>query len=265
MMITEDLNFEIQEYAKSKYPEESCGLIVKEFDELTFVECENTAKDKINHFAIDNSVMIKHSQYLFSIFHSHVESSTPAVTLSDINTCEAWNVPGSIVFLSHLDNKLCSDVVLYGKDIIYNTLKGRRYYYNVFDCFTLIRDFYFTTFNIDLPLVYSDYGWWETTERADSLYLTQFERLGMEEFDITTELQIGDILAMKLGRSKCINHGAIYTGNGRVIHHLEGKLSVEENLGKYASRIERGMRRAKANNTTRDIGRKISKKLIISC
>jgi cell wall-associated NlpC family hydrolase len=231
-----------QEYAKEQVPKESCGLIITSEDGYDFIKCENIHEEPEKHFKIDSSIMLKYSKVIYSIFHSHIESNTPAVSLADIKLCESWDCIGSIVFLSERDNKLCSDLVFYGDKVIYNNLIGRPFYYNVFDCFTLIKDYYYTKLNISLDYVYSDYGWWGETEHKDSLYLSEYTRLGLEEIDIRQDLKIGDILVMKLGRSKCLNHGAIYVGNNKIIHHLEGKLSCSEAFGKYADRIQRGLR-----------------------
>jgi cell wall-associated NlpC family hydrolase len=241
-MRLKELQPQIQDYCKKLAPQEACGLILKNDLEFEFVPCENIAVDKETNFKIADTTMLKYSKDIYSIFHSHVEGGTPAVTLSDIKTCEAWGCIGSIVFLSPNDNNICSDVVFYGKEVIYKKLTGRPYYYNVFDCFTMIRDFYYTQLNIDLKHVYSDYGWWEHTEHKDSLYLKEPDRLNLVEIDIRQPLQVGDILSMKLGRSKCINHGSIYVGNNKILHHLEGKLSCTESFGKYGNRVERGLR-----------------------
>lgn len=241
-MNLKDIQEKAQALAKSKYPEESCGLILKKQDGYQFIECENIAQDKENNFKIADEVMLKYSKELYSIFHSHVESSTPKASLADIKLCEAWDCAGSIVFLSSNDNNICSDLVFYGSKVIYKKLVGRPFYYNVFDCFTLIKDYYYNCLSMSLDFVYSDYGWWGHTEHSDSLYLSEYNRLGLHEIDIRKELQKGDILVMKLGRSKCLNHGAIYLGNNKILHHLEGKLSIEEPMGKYGDRIERGLR-----------------------
>jgi len=246
-MDIKELQQEIQIYCKSKVPEEACGLIVHNARGYEFVPCDNMAEDKEHNFSISDQIMLKHSRELVSIFHSHVENGTPAVTLADIKTCEAWGCLGSIVFLSSNDSNICSDLVFYGNNTTYRNYIGRPYYYNVFDCFTLIRDFYYHDLGKSLDFVYSDYGWWEKAEHAESLYLNEYKRLGFEEFDITKPLQVGDILAMRLGRSKCINHGTIYIGNNKILHHLEGKLSCVESFGKYSNRIERGFRYASNN------------------
>lgn len=247
-----NLQYAMQDYCKSKAPEEACGLILRSGESYDFLPCDNIAEDKEHSFKISDEIMIKHSRELFSIFHSHVESGTPAVTLVDIKTCEAWNCVGSIIFLSANDANVCSDLIFYGNNVTYKNYIRRQYYYNAFDCFTLIRDFYYHDLGKSLDFVYSNYGWWDKATHAESLYLNEYKRLGFQEFDITKPLQVGDILAMRLGRSKCINHGTIYIGNNKILHHLEGKLSCVESFGKYSNRIERGFRYVGSKNDKLD-------------
>jgi proteasome lid subunit RPN8/RPN11 len=242
------LESEIKEYARSKLPEEACGLIVQDGANLVFIPCENIAENKRNNFKISNETMLKYSGRIESIFHSHIEQGTWAVSLSDIKLCEAWGVEGTILFYSAIDNNVESDLLSYGTAPIDVKLQGRPYIYNLYDCFTVIRDFYHQEMNIPLDFVYSDYGWWGEGNYDSSLYLREYERLGFYEFDISQELQKGDILIMKLGRSSCLNHGAIYTGGNSIIHHLEGKLSCKEALARYSSRIERGVRHHASKN-----------------
>lgn len=240
--IKTSLEAEIQEYAKNKKPNEACGLIIQYAEEYKFIPCENIAENKANNFLIADDVMLKYSDYLVSIFHSHIETSTPSVSIQDLKTCEIWGVIGTIIFFKKNDNEYCSELTFYGTNLRTRKLIERQYCYNVYDCFKLIQDYYYFELGLQLNNIYSNYGWWDKLEHEQSLYLTQYERLGLEEFNIREELQKGDILAMRLGRCKAINHGVIYLGNNMILHHLENRLSCIESIGKYSNRIERCFR-----------------------
>ena len=227
------------EYVDASLNEEQCGLIIDRKGAYEFVPCINLSENKKHNFKISPTIMSNYSDKLVSIFHTHIDNGTPAVTVSDLKLCEAWNIPGTISFIK---NGRPGKVLQYSTSLIRRTLEKRDYYYNIFDCFTLIRDYYYVNKNVLLPFVYSDYGWWGTHDYAEGYYLTQYEKLGFYEIDIRGEIQEGDVLVMKLGRSNCLNHGAIYLGNNCILHHLEGRISLKESLGKYANRIERGFR-----------------------
>tara|TARA_B100001939_G_scaffold345079_1_gene360888 strand:+ start:1143 stop:1466 length:324 start_codon:yes stop_codon:yes gene_type:complete len=55
--------------AKKRPNQEACGLIVKEYSRLKFIECDNLHSDPAGYFLIDPLEIISHdTQY---IFHSH--------------------------------------------------------------------------------------------------------------------------------------------------------------------------------------------------
>lgn len=46
------------------------------------------------------------------------------------------------------------------------------------------------------------------------------------------ELQYGDFILMQI-ESNTVNHAAIYIGNGEILHHLYGRLSMRGVYGSY--------------------------------
>ena len=68
----------IERYSLNKPEEESCGIILKNKNNLIFKPCENLAVDKKMAFYIDPFIMINESPLY--IFHSHpISSSKPSV------------------------------------------------------------------------------------------------------------------------------------------------------------------------------------------
>lgn len=114
-------------------------------------------------------------------------------------------------------------------------LLGRMFVHGTLDCYSLVRDYY-KTIGITLPDFERKNGWWETEQE---LYLDNFESAGFskvcgsapEELK-TFEPMIGDVILMQI-RSKRVNHAAVYIGDGKIIHHMYGKLSKTDVYGGF--------------------------------
>jgi len=76
------LKNKIKEFAQSKVPHESCGLILFEGDNIEFIECENLSTDKRNKFSIDPVVSLQAmNRGKIICFHSHVDDFPKAENL----------------------------------------------------------------------------------------------------------------------------------------------------------------------------------------
>lgn len=108
---------------------------------------------------------------------------------------------------------------------------NRPFIHGVFDCYSLLRDFYLREWGLWLPAnIQRTYGWWE---QGDNLYVDGAPQYG---FEVVNNLARHDALVMKFGPVP--NHGAIYLGNNRVLHHVGGRFScVEELTRKYKQSI----------------------------
>lgn len=231
----------LKSYAESKYPNEACGLIIEQDGDLKFIPCDNLSYTPEKNFVIDSSVFLKYSRVLYSVFHSHVSGRDRAVSLKDIKLCESLNRAGTIVFVDK-NAKKASKVYWYGSSVFNKEYHLREYVYNVYDCFTLMRDYYLKEFNYKLKFVYSDFGWWINAKYDESLYLSNYEKLGFREVNKHGELQKGDILLMRLGRCICMNHAAIYDGGRLIFHHIATGISRKDPLSKYEDRVDKVMR-----------------------
>jgi len=108
----------------------------------------------------------------------------------------------------------------------YQSLLGRQWEYGVFDCFTLIRD-YFKLQGIELP----DFERPADLDTCDSIFLEQAERIGFKQVPYENR-RSGDVLIMKLG-TKDPMHAAILLTDGRILHQRQDSLSAIELLGRY--------------------------------
>lgn len=99
---------------------------------------------------------------------------------------------------------------------------GRPFRFGITDCYTIVRDFYKNEFGITLR----NYARYDKFWEDESLYLKFFKN---EDFVLVDdELQFGDVILVALGaRVAC--HAAVYLGNGKILHHVQNRLSTIDN------------------------------------
>lgn len=103
---------------------------------------------------------------------------------------------------------------------------NRPFLHGVFDCYTLVRDYFRREWGMWLPAnIQRTYGWWEN---GDNLYVDGAPTYG---FYNAQDIKRHDVVVMKFGPVP--NHGAIYLGDGKVLHHIGGRFSCVETLTPY--------------------------------
>jgi cell wall-associated NlpC family hydrolase len=121
-------------------------------------------------------------------------------------------------------NKDISETFLPDRYFENSKFLSRPFIHGVFDCYTLIKDYYRVNFNVFLPTnIQRTWEWWL---QGDNLYVDNAKRYGFEE---VTDIKIHDVIIMKLN-SEIPNHGAIYIGNNNILHHISGRFSTTEEL-----------------------------------
>lgn len=104
---------------------------------------------------------------------------------------------------------------------------NRPFLHGVFDCYTLIRDYYRVNFKIFLPTnIQRTWEWWL---QGDNLYVDNANSYGFREVN---DIKVHDVLIMKLN-SNVPNHGAIYVGNNNILHHVSGRFSTTEEITSF--------------------------------
>lgn len=121
-------------------------------------------------------------------------------------------------------SKNLSEVFIPDRYFENKNLENRPFLHGVFDCYTLIRDYYKKEFNVYLPTnIQRNWEWWL---QGENLYL---DNAKYYDFAEVTEVQKHDVLVMKVA-SSVPNHGAIYLGDGKILHHMAGRFSTIQNL-----------------------------------
>jgi len=107
----------------------------------------------------------------------------------------------------------------------YDHLLGLPFRHGSVDCYGLCRRFYHDNFGLELANYARPDDWWKT---GLDLYMENFRKEGFKAIDVhPRETAIGDGFLIAL-RSEKANHAAIYIGDGKIIHHVWGRMSNVE-------------------------------------
>ena len=215
---------EIIEYCKSESPKEACGIVILFKGGYKWIPCNNISTNPTNEFAIapEDFANAEDMGEIVAIVHSHPNgSSTPSP--NDVFCQKQHGVDWLIIGL-----KTENDIYWLKSEQKEIPLYGRKYIWHVQDCGSFIQDFYKQEFNINLPDFYRPEKFWE---KGLEIYLDAYEKAGFYEIEMK-ELEYGDVILFALG-TNITTHGAVYIGDNKIAHHLNGRLSCRDVLGKY--------------------------------
>ena len=108
----------------------------------------------------------------------------------------------------------------------YKSLIGRQWKYGIFDCYSIVRDYY-ELLGINLP----DYERPENLETCKSIFLNDANKLNFREVDIN-ERKPDDVLIMKIWTKEPM-HGAILLEGDYILHQKFESLSCSEYYNHY--------------------------------
>lgn len=215
----EELNHKIKEniieHAKIQFPKESCGLIINFKGKLKYIECTNISEDNYN-FIIDPLDYAKAEDLgtILYIVHSHPNTKSDP-SFADIHACNVSKIPWIIVSYPNIEfNRIIP------KEAKLDYV-GRQFYHGIIDCYSLIRDYYKDELNIELFDFERENFWWYKNK---NLYIENYESQGFKKIPVDEKPQLHDIILIQY-ESKVANHGAIYLGNGKILHHPAQRLS----------------------------------------
>jgi proteasome lid subunit RPN8/RPN11 len=212
------------EHAAACYPMEACGLWLEKDDKtIEFMPCEPSKT--ASHFSISPQKWLEAEREgtLKGIFHTHPDGE-PLPSEADLVGIEAWGLPWLIMAWPSKEYNIfepsrnpCG-------------LLGRRFNYGSTDCYGLIRDYY-GRLGIGL-LDFERAPNWE--RQGQNLYLDGYEKTGFVE--VQGEPQAHDVLLFQMN-SPVPAHGAIYLGDSRILHHVEGRLSARAIYGGFYQKV----------------------------
>lgn len=228
---------DFQAHAADEYPRECCGLLVQRGRRVEYVRCDNVADSPEQEFRISPAeyVAAEDVGIIVGVCHSHPDA-TSRPSVRDIAICSEGDVPWHILSWPEADLRTITPEAA--------PLIGRPFCHGTdFDCYGLIRDWYERERGVTLPRFPHDRHWWELGE---DLYLKHYQDAGFYRVDDGT-LMVGDVILMQI-QSPQVNHGAIYLGDNRILHHLYGRPSRVDSWGGYWKERARLVARYRADS-----------------
>jgi proteasome lid subunit RPN8/RPN11 len=228
--VTGDMLMDAQKHFCEVWPREGVGFL----GATGFKSVPNVSDDPENTFIIPPEAWTDYEADhgpVLAVLHSHPK--TPPVPSSadmqgQIDSAVPWGILQSSA-------EGCSDPTWFGDQLEPLPLIGRQFVHGVADCYSMIRDWFWQEKGIRLPDYPRDAEWWH---KGGDLYSAFFGHAGFSVVPGGIEaVQPGDVFLMKL-RSKVINHGGVYTGDGLILHHIEGYLSHHVPLNLWGNHVE---------------------------
>jgi len=233
--VSSKIKRQMQKEAFAKYPQEACGLLIKKGRAMMLIFCQNIADEPTLRFVISpvEFAAAEDVGEVMAVWHSHTdESSKPSET--DIHACDSI---GLTWFISSVTKE--SDELVFGEIVTLTPksdndeiadLVGRPYIYGVYDCYTLMLDYYKKELGIDIDRHGAHYPE-RTSWNAEGLNLLVdgYAEKGFEQVN-NYDYKVGDVLIIQMS-SPVPNHLAIYVGDDRIIHHSYNRLSTSDIYG----------------------------------
>jgi proteasome lid subunit RPN8/RPN11 len=222
MILSDFVKAQFVEQAKTENPREACGLVIIKNGKQVYKACKNLARGT-DQFIIDPEDYAKADDdgEIIAVIHSHPNLSAKP-SQADLVSCEASGLPW---FICGIPSEQWE--YLEPKGYV-APLVGRQWAHGVLDCYSIIKDWYLQERNIELLDFERSDEWWKI---GGNLYLDNFEKAGFRKIT-KEELQEGDVILMCI-YSTVPNHGAIYLGDGLILHHVQNRLSTRDVYGGY--------------------------------
>jgi cell wall-associated NlpC family hydrolase len=214
-----------QEAHDNERPRERCGVVVKEGNKPRLIECSNVHDNPHEFFRISAQewAYLDIDHEVLSVWHTH-PNGTAAPSQADRVMIEATGLPWHIVSWPEGGHSYTEPT---GYEAPY---EGRVFVHGILDCYALVRDWYRREMSVSLPNDDREDEWWN---KGKNTYLDGFEKNGFVSMGADVRnLRRGDGILMQVV-SKVPNHAAVYLGDGKILHHVHGKLSNITTYGGY--------------------------------
>lgn len=217
MNLTDTVRQSAVQHAESEFPREACGLVIIQRGRQVYVPCRNLS-------LVGDQFIIHPNDYaaadergeIVAVVHSH-PNLPPAPSQADRSACSASGLVWHIVSLPS------GEWARIEPDGYKAPLVGREWAFGVLDCYSIIRDWYAENRGVELPDYHRVDDFWK---RGENLYMDNFRHAGFYEIPVN-DLVAGDVILMTNG-SAMPTHGAVYLGDGMILHHVQNRLSSRE-------------------------------------
>lgn len=228
----------MMEHAEEEYPRESCGLVVRD----AYLRVDNLAADPESDFSMPRGALLLPG--VQAVVHSH-PAGPDCPSEADMAQQIASGLPWGIVTVcpeAEAEGPVASEPFFWGDGVPRPPLKGREFRHGVTDCYALCRDWWLAETGELLPDYPRPDEWWA---HGGNLLLERFREAGFETVPLS-EVRRGDglLFSIRLGRrDDVVNHCAVCLGGGRMLHHLAGRLSMEDHVGRWRRFLRLALRR----------------------
>lgn len=214
----------IRNHALEMVPEEACGFILSVNGHEVVRPVKNIAEDPVNGFMIDPSeyLDVKNEGEILTVYHSHPEGQPAVASKADVAACDRLRIPYVIYYV---ENDRFEHIAPGTEP----PLIGRQFIWHVFDCWTLIQDYYKLKLGISLQGFAYEPGFWF---KGKNHYLEGAEQAGFFRVLDSNDMRLHDVVLMQIN-STVPNHAALYIGENKILHHLLGRLSCRDVYGGY--------------------------------
>jgi proteasome lid subunit RPN8/RPN11 len=217
------------EHARTCYPAEACGLLVRVKRTVKYWPCRNqapllAAKDSFVMHPED-WVAAEEVGDIVAVVHSHPDDDAHPSS-ADKRACHRCGLPWFILATPGTEWRVVQPAPL--------PLVGREFVHGQVDCYTLVQDYYDAVLGIDLPDFTRTDEWWA---HGQDLYRDGFSQAGFVDCG-AIQPRRHDVLLMQVA-ARVDNHAAVFVGPDpdmpgtadRVLHHLYGRLSGHDVWG----------------------------------
>ena len=214
-----DVINEIKQHALDEYPRECVGVVIKD----DYIRLENIHEIPTKSFRVDPAEyqrIVGRKRKNVTLVHSHPynhERTTENRYFEFLNLDRRMPSKGDVALaltikipmaIVSTDGDTVSDPITfndgYDQEII-----GQEYCYNINDCWTLVKRYYWQNYQVELPTFPSNFGWWSESPEQD--FFARTEEAGLHEVHYA-DMQIGDLILFEI-ESSVIDHCGIWIGN----------------------------------------------------
>lgn len=242
MKLTNKQLAQVQAIVAEEYPREAVmGVTARTIKKLA-----NIHHDPENHFQVSASEF--YSGNFTAIIHSHCNypQHEIAATYTDIRTPsradlitqQQLNIPSGII---GFDGENFTDVLWFPD--IDSEIMHKPFVYGVYDCFRVVRAWYWQKLNIKLD----DWPRNFDAQEIAGLIEGKYSQQGFHVLERHLTPQVNDLVIFRIA-SEHENHVGVVCEPGRVLHHLSNRCPQVDNLSKWAGRITRYMRYTHVEN-----------------
>lgn len=216
---------EIKAHAIETPRVEVCGLVVDINGKFKVVRGKNIALEPEARFTLspESFMEAEEAGKIVAIYHSHPYSGC-APSPADKAACEASKLTWLIYSLGQ---DQFSTLEPTGE---ISPLLGRQFVWGVFDCYTLVRDYFAEKLQVAFPIAdpYEEYFW----KNQKNYYVERYEKFGFKLVPLFEEVREHDVFLIHC-LAPVPNHAAIYVGGGMILHHAPQRLSCRDVFGGY--------------------------------